>query len=606
MIHDVNNISLTEPFSFIVSIILFFGLIFVGDVFQKLFIKNFNNYNFINYNICFSPIIGTYILTFLLYILLILEFYASFFIQTFSYLLLILGFIKLYLNKDLYLVLIKKYRFKQSLETNLIIAFYLLLFFISASPITHADTLDYHFYGALNLIIDGHFQKDILPMHSILVSVGEIPLAVGLSIGAEQFGGIIQFSSLLSLIPVFFNNSRNKIFLLAILSCPITFFLVSSPKPQLLFSISSLLIFIFLIKYFSKIKKDEISTFLFIGTIILLINILGKFSFGLSSILLFIYCYFIFLKKKKIYTPIIIGLTAFGIIILPNWIFRHVNFDTSIVHLLISPLPLNIYGYESFHNLLSAGSINLVNIIGLTNLQEFSTTFGPLFLILFLMINKKILQFKFPLTIIIVFIISVFLFGSSLTRFLYEGYLWLIFLISLICIEKSKIYKFFSKIVLGQSTLVLLICFYFVIKIFPGSINKNYKKKIMIDNANGFELAEWVNTKLNNEDVIISTHRSISLFKMKTFSNLFLLNVDLDNKLFTKYTNYLKLKKINRIVFYGEKLETKPFEKCLGKQLYYKKNVGRHVGRNPFTETEYYNGWIYEFKFDNLPNCLIK
>ena len=131
-------------------------------------------------------------------------------------------------------------------------------------------------------------------------------------------------------------------------------------------------------------------------------------------------------------------------------------------------------------------------------------------------------------------------------------------------------------------------------------------KKIMIDNANGFELAEWVNTKLNSEDIIISTHRSISLFKMKAFSNLFLLNVDLDNELFWKYANYLKLKKINRIVFYGEKLETKPFEKCLGKKLYYKKNVGRDVGRNPFTEKEYYNGWIYEFKFHNLPNCLIK
>ena len=35
-------------------------------------------------------------------------------------------------------------------------------------------------------------------------------------------------------------------------------------------------------------------------------------------------------------------------------------------------------------------------------------------------------------------------------------------------------------------------------------------------------------------------------------------------------------------------------------------NVGRHVGRNPFTEGEYYNGWIYEFKSEYLPNCLVK
>ena len=78
--------------------------------------------------------------------------------------------------------LIKNFKIQQSfkIETHLIIFIYVLLFFISASPITHADSLDYHFLGALNLINNGHFQKEILPMHTILASVGEIPLALGL------------------------------------------------------------------------------------------------------------------------------------------------------------------------------------------------------------------------------------------------------------------------------------------------------------------------------------------------------------------------------------------------------------------------------------------
>ena len=165
--------------------------------------------------------------------------------------------------------LIKSFKIQQSLEIHLIIFIYILLFFISASPITHADSLDYHFFGALNLINNGHFQKEILPMHTNLVSVGEIPLALGLSIGAEQFGGIIQFSSLLSLIPIFFKKGQNKLFLLAILACPITFFLVSSPKPQLLFCITTLLIFIFLIKNFSELKNKEIKLFFLIGLLLL-------------------------------------------------------------------------------------------------------------------------------------------------------------------------------------------------------------------------------------------------------------------------------------------------------------------------------------------------
>ena len=94
---------------------------------------------------------------------------------------------------------------------------------------------------------------------------------------------------------------------------------------------------------------------------------------------------------------------------------------------------------------------------------------------------------------------------------------------------------------------------------------------------------------------------------MKTFSSIFTWHIDPKNKLSLKYGDFLRSKKINRIVFFGKKLETKPFEKCLGKKLFYKENVGKHVGRNPFTKRKnYYNGWIFEFKHEYLPNCLIK
>jgi len=605
MIYGIENISLVAPFSFLFSIILFFGVVFVGDFFQKKLIKKIKKYKFINYNIFFSPIIGIYIIISLLYIILIFEIYSIFFIKTFSYFIFFLGIINLYLNRSLYLQLIKSFKLNQSLEIHLIIGFYVLLFFISASPITHADSLDYHFLGALNLLNNGHFQKEILPMHTNLVSVGEIPLALGLSIGAEQFGGIIQFSSLLSLIPIFFQKGHNKLFLLAILACPITFFLVSSPKPQLLFCITTLLIFIFLVKNFPKLKNKEIKLFFLIGLLLLSFIFLAKYSFILSTSLLLIYSYFILVRKKFFYSPIMIGLVVFLITILPHWIFRHQNFDTDIINLFISPLPLNVYGYESLQNLLSGGSIDLINVIIFKHLKDFTSSFGPLFVILILMINKNTLNFKFPLIMITTFIICVIIFGSNLNRFLYEGYLWLVFLVSLTFIKNSKIYNFFSKIVFVQSFLIFLICIYFVVTIFPGSINENFKKKVMMNYANGYELAEWTNQKLNKEDILISTHRSISLFNMKTFSNIFTWHIDPKNKLSLKYANYLKSEKINRIVFYGKKLDTKPFEKCLGKKLFYKENVGRHVGRNPFTEREYYSGWIFEFKNEYLPNCLI-
>ena len=69
---------------------------------------------------------------------------------------------------------------------------------------------------------------------------------------------------------------------------------------------------------------------------------------------------------------------------------------------------------------------------------------------------------------------------------------------------------------------------------------------------------------------------------------------------------FLKSKKVDRILFYGNKLETKPFTNCLGSQLFFKENIGKKVGRNPFTKGISYNAWIYEFDYIKLPECMIK
>ena len=43
--------------------------------------------------------------------------------------------------------------------------------------------------------------------------------------------------------------------------------------------------------------------------------------------------------------------------------FRYQNFGTNLPYLLMSPLPLNIYGYESLQSLLSGGKIDLSSVV---------------------------------------------------------------------------------------------------------------------------------------------------------------------------------------------------------------------------------------------------
>ena len=55
---------------------------------------------------------------------------------------------------------------------------------------------------------------------------------------------------------------------------------------------------------------------------------------------------------------------------------------------------------------------------------------------------------------------------------------------------------------------------------------KLLKPKVLSKTVNGYELSEWVNKKLDKKDVLLSTHRSISLYKNKTYSNLYARQID--------------------------------------------------------------------------------
>ena len=114
---------------------------------------------------------------------------------------------------------------------------------LSLSPITSADALDYHVGVALNIL---NYNKIVIPTYwftGMQFGFGESMIALGLSIGAEQFSNLIQFSGLMSITGIFLHISKkinffdSKYFLTCIiLSCPILVFLISSSKPQLYFA----------------------------------------------------------------------------------------------------------------------------------------------------------------------------------------------------------------------------------------------------------------------------------------------------------------------------------------------------------------------------------
>ena len=110
------------------------------------------------------------------------------------------------------------------------------LFILSLAPNTHADSLGYHFTAANNLI-NGELQLDITHLHTFLAGSGEIMIAIGLLFGSEQFGNLIQFSGLISIVGIFKNiNNENKFYyLLLAITTPVILFLGSMAEHQWLF-----------------------------------------------------------------------------------------------------------------------------------------------------------------------------------------------------------------------------------------------------------------------------------------------------------------------------------------------------------------------------------
>ena len=81
------------------------------------------------------------------------------------------------------------------------------------------------------------------------------------SVGAEQFGSLVQFSSILTISGIILKFAKKntdyylKYFLvLTILSCPILIFLLSGNKPQIFYSGLILIAFSF---NFAKFKKRK-------------------------------------------------------------------------------------------------------------------------------------------------------------------------------------------------------------------------------------------------------------------------------------------------------------------------------------------------------------
>ena len=502
----------------------------------------------------------------------------------------------------------KKVQFfkKKDLFYNLFIVYILLYFILSLSPLTSADVLDYHSGTALNILRLGKYILMPEWFTGMQAGVGEILIALGFSVGAEQFGSLVQFCSILTIAGIFLKFGENSnlfsskyFFILTIFSCPILVFLLSGNKPQIFYS--SLIFLAFSMNFVNFKGRKEYTKSYIIINLFICCAVLGKFSFSLPGFLVWAYSTINFLTKTKNFKLLVIPLIIFVLIYCPFIFWKYINLGGNIINYILSPFPLHLPGYETFlnHNK-GSQEIPFPNFLIYTTFSRFTEFLAAntiiFFVLLFYCFKKKI---GVILILSIIWLFFSNLYASPSARYYLDIILWMS--LGILILDKVKFVKIFQLIFLPQIFLVLCVLIYSIYIFLPGAFLKDQYIKVKHNYAYMFSGLEWVNRNIPKNSKVIIMNRPISSYKSFAVSgnfNYFTTPIESEY-----YKKLIKNYDIDYLIYLGSKPDLKHLKNCVSGIFKKKNNVGFFATRNPFNKGSSYNAYIYNFDNDKLPDC---
>ena len=151
----------------------------------------------------------------------------------------------------------------------------------------------------------------------------------------------------------------------------------------------------------------------------------------------------------------------------------------------------------------------------------------------------------------------------------------------------------------------------------PGLLTKKRYLDVQEKFADGYQAFNFSNNILKKDDVLLSTHRSYSLSKIKTISTEFRLYSDfIDNKdAMDYYLNLISEEKPTHILYVAHEhnIERDIFRNCRGELYKFGKNIGKFNYRNYFNKSNdsflniknvnSYDVFIYKINYKNLKTC---
>lgn len=619
------------PISALLSILLVVGCDCIGLFVAQNFLK-FQTVN-IKWLRWQAPIIGVALLATLIYPLALAGLANRDVLKIFAFLIVFVSLFHIYNNsKTCVKGLIE---FSRMCEFNLIFQNKFLIVFIALisgyallalGPVTSADSLDYHIGVPIEILNSGIIHGTPEWFHSRLSGNGEALNALGLAIGAEQFGSLLQFVGLVGIIALILNSENRKrvdstgttnniplLLSIVALSTPTLVFLLASAKHQLL-PIAMTTLAMSMIIYPSRrnlTPNDSMRDFSLI-CLLVMVAAQAKLNYFLSGGIVGLIALSIMIYKKMIWQSISIGLFTALIVFFPPVIIKAQLYGGNFVEALLSPFPGHWPGTDVFENNIRGAQIN--NIVFPLSLI-FPAGIGVITYVLgigafsFVLLKPGNDRWLWAAVVasILVFCITVAL-GPKSSRSYLEPYFWILIVISLQNTNKTHVTlkKYVRPIVLMQSLVTLALCWYGVATLFPGALKYSWRDATMSRSANGYVLMKWVDATLPLDSVLLTAHRSMALAPRQAVSLDWLNYLKDDNFDPSPYLDRIKEQNVSHLLTVGDSIndvrKSHRFSDCLG-DVVYGPGKGFIAARNPFRASLPYKAWLVEFDSEKLPSC---
>jgi hypothetical protein len=627
------------PFSALLSILLVVGCDGIG-LFAAQNILKLQDVN-IKWLRWQAPIIGVALIATLIYPLALAGLAHRNSLKVFAFLIVFVSLFHIYNSSKTYakglIESIRMCKLDLVFQNKLLIVFIALISgyaLLALGPITSADSLDYHIGMPIEILNSGIIHGTPEWFHSRLAGNGEALNALGLAIGAEQFGSLLQFVGLVGIVALILNSENrkhldstgktNKIPLLlsiTALSTPTLVFLVASAKHQLL-PIAMTTLAMCMIIYPSRrnlTPNDSMRGFSLI-CLLVMVAAQAKLNYFLSGGIVGLIALSIMSYKKLIWQSISIGILTAFVVFFPPMIIKSQMYGGSYVEALLTPLPGHWPGTDVFESIIRGAQINKIvfplSLIFHSGIGMITTVIGIGVLSpVFLKPGNDRWLWSAVVASTLVFCITVAL-GPKNARSYLEPYFWILIVISLQSTNKiyeklkrpikiyDKLKKHIRLAVLIQSLATLAIIWYGVATLFPGALTSSWRDSVMSRSANGYVLMKWVDATLPSDAVFLTSHRSMALAPRQAVSLDWLNYFKDDNFDPSPYLDRIKEQKVTHLLVVGPIKEStggQMFSDCLGDVE--GSGMGFIATRNPFRTGLPYKAWLVEFDSEKLPGC---